>query len=65
MSDNVHSFPRGPLKCPGVSRMGDNDKAILVSFNRQLTDEELRFFHEVCQRSAPLMDSAVLDGLKS
>lgn len=43
------------LKCPGVSRMADNDKAILVYFSRPLTDPELRFFHEVCQRSAPLM----------
>lgn len=43
------------LKCPGVSRMTDNDKAILVHFSRPLTDAELTFFHEVCQRSAPLM----------
>ena len=43
------------LKCPGVSRMDDNDKAILVHFSRPLTDAELRFFREVCQRSAPLM----------
>ena len=43
------------LKVSGVSRMGDNDKAILVSFSRPLTDAELRFFHEVCERSAPLM----------
>ncbi len=47
---------RQRLTCPGVSRMGDNDKAILVSFSRRLSDEELRFFHEVCQRSAPLME---------
>lgn len=43
------------LKCPGVNRMSDNNKAILVHFSRPLTDTELRFFHEVCQRSAPLM----------
>ncbi len=46
----------GPLRVFGVSRMSDNDKAVLVSFNRKLTDEELRFFHEVCERSAPLME---------
>lgn len=49
----------GPLdiavKCRGVSRMDDNDKAVLVHFSRPLTDAELRFFHEVCERSAPLM----------
>lgn len=50
-------MPHSPdrLTCPGVTRMADNDKAVLVSFSRRLTDDELRFFHEVCQRSAPLM----------
>lgn len=43
------------LKCPGVGRVEDNDKAVIVYFSRPLTDGELRFFHEVCQRSAPLM----------
>lgn len=43
------------LTVPGVSRMADNDKAILVSFSRRLDDEELRFFHEVCQKAAPFV----------
>jgi hypothetical protein len=29
----------------GVGRMGDNDKAILVSFPRRLTDDELHSHH--------------------
>jgi hypothetical protein len=43
------------LKCRGVGRDADNDKAVAVYFSRPLTDDELRFFHEVCERSAPLM----------
>lgn len=43
------------LKCPGVGRVEDNDKATIVYWSRPLTDAELQFFHEVCQRSAPLM----------
>lgn len=50
------------LNCPGVNRMPDNDKAILVHFSRPLTDAELRFFHEVCQRSTPLMPMATEAG---
>lgn len=46
----------GRLKVYGVFRQADNLTAIGVTFSRRLTDEELRFFHEVCERSAPLMD---------
>jgi hypothetical protein len=45
-----------PLKCSGVSRDSENLKSIVVSFSRRLTDDELRFFHDVCGRTAPLMD---------
>lgn len=34
------------MKVYGVSRMFDNDKAILVSFSRPLTDDELRHLHD-------------------
>jgi hypothetical protein len=44
------------LTCLGVSRCVDHSQALLVSFSRRLSDDELRFFHEVCQRSAPLME---------
>ena len=49
------------LSVLGVSRDADSPggKSILVAFSRQLTDAELRFFHEVCERTAPLM--AILD----
>lgn len=34
----------------GVSRMHDNGKALLVSFDRKLTDDELRAFHDFAAR---------------
>ena len=43
------------MRCYGVSRAGDNPQAVLVSFSKRLTDEQLRFFHEVCNRTAPLL----------
>ena len=47
-----------PLACRGVSLDADSPRmtGVLVTFSRKLTTAELRFFHEVCQRSAPLMD---------
>ncbi len=35
-----------PLSVMGVSRLGDNDKALLVSFTRKPTDDELRRLHD-------------------
>ena len=34
------------LRPLGVSRMADNDRAVLVCFNRAPTDNELREIHE-------------------
>jgi hypothetical protein len=34
------------LRARGVGRMFDNEKAILVIFDRKLTDDELRSLHE-------------------
>ena len=34
-------------KCWGVSRMAENEKAILVSFERSLTDNELRLLDDL------------------
>ena len=44
-----------PLKCPGIGRDAENAKAIVLYFSRPLTDDEMRFMHEVAQRSAPLI----------
>lgn len=43
------------LKCNGVARVADNDRMTTVAWSRPLTDAELRFFYDVCQRAAPLM----------
>jgi hypothetical protein len=34
------------LKARGVGRMFDNEKAVLVMFDRKLTDDELRSLHD-------------------
>ena len=33
----------------GVSRVADNDKSLLISFDRPPTDDELRMVHEILQ----------------
>jgi len=35
-----------PVRVVGFSRMSNSDKAILVSFTRELTDDEMRDFHD-------------------
>lgn len=43
----------------GVGRMADNDKAILVSFSRPLTDDELRRFHDFIRHFDPRITTRV------
>ena len=50
------------LICTGIGRDAEHDKCAVVYFNRPLTDYELRFFHEVCGRTVPLMDAASNSG---
>ena len=33
-------------KAMGVSRVADNDRAILISFTKRLSDDDMRDFHE-------------------
>lgn len=40
-------------KAMGVSRMSDNDRAILVSFTKSLSDDEMRDFHDYIREWAP------------
>lgn len=44
-----------PLKCPGIGRDKDHDRALAFYFNRPVTDDEMRFLHEVMQRAAECM----------
>ncbi len=41
------------LKAIGVNRMGDNPQAILVHFNREPTDDELRALHDALGTPLP------------
>lgn len=40
-----------PLKCPGVGRDKDNAQALAFYFSRPVTDDEMRFLHDVMQRA--------------
>lgn len=40
-----------PLKCPGVGRDKDCVSALQFYFSRRVTDDEMRFLHEVVQRA--------------
>lgn len=48
------------LKCPGVGRDAGNDKSLCFYFSRKVTDDEMRFLHEVVQRAV----ACVCDGRK-
>lgn len=43
------------LKCPGVGRDKDNILALQFYFSRPVTDDEMRFLHEVVQRAVACM----------
>jgi hypothetical protein len=43
------------LKCSGVGRDADNISALQFYFNRRVTDDEMRFLHEVMKRSVACM----------
>jgi len=46
---------RRPLKCPGVGRDKDNLHALQFYFSRPVTDDEMRFLHDVMKRAAACM----------
>lgn len=48
-----------PLKVPGVGRDKDCISALQFYFTRRVTDEEMRFLHEVMQRAVALLPSAL------
>lgn len=49
---------RQPLKCPGVGRDKDCISALQFYFSRPVTDDEMRFLHEVVQRAVACMPRA-------
>jgi hypothetical protein len=51
---SLHPFPIAPpasLKCPGVGRDKDCISALQFYFSRKVTDDEMRYLHEVMQRA--------------
>lgn len=44
-----------PLRCPGIGRDKDNIAALQFYFSRKVTDDEMRFLHEVMQRAVACM----------
>jgi hypothetical protein len=46
------SLPSNP-KVRGVSRMGDNPKALLVCFDREPSDDDIRALHEALKPPLP------------
>lgn len=45
--------PRLSISAWGVSRMGDNNQALLVSMRGRPTDDDLRELHELIRENAP------------
>jgi hypothetical protein len=41
-----------PLRCPGLGRDAENPKALIAIFNRPVSDDEMRYLHEVLERAA-------------
>src|SRR6185312_488697 len=46
--------PSPELRCPGVGRDAENQKALCFYFNRPVSDDEMRFLHEVMQRAVAI-----------
>lgn len=49
---------RQPLKCLGVGRDKDCISALQFYFSRPVTDDEMRFLHEVVQRAVACMPTS-------
>jgi hypothetical protein len=49
---NVASLPVLRLRVVGCARDADNSNALILIFNRQPTDDEMRFMHECNKRVA-------------
>lgn len=47
--------PKRDLRCPGVGRDKDNLLALQFYFNRRVTDDEMRFLHDVMRRAVACM----------
>lgn len=50
------------LSCPGVGRDKDCLSALQFYFNRRVTDDEMRFLHDVMRRAAACIPASPLTG---
>ncbi len=48
------AFYSPKLRCPGIGRDAENQKALCFYFNRPVSDDEMRFLHEVVQRAVAI-----------
>jgi hypothetical protein len=55
-----HADLAQPLKCPGAGRDKDCISALQFYFNRPVTDDEMRFLHDVIQRAVACMPRVTL-----
>ena len=56
MTENVIPLKkRERLRCIGAGRDGENKQSLAFYFDRQVTDDEMRFLHDVMKRAAQLM----------
>lgn len=49
------------LKCNGVGRDAEHDRAVCFYFSRKVTDAEMRFLHDCVARAAIMAPSASED----
>lgn len=55
MASQTNDNRAARLTCTGVSPT-QFGRSIVVSFSRELSNGEIQFFREVCERTAPLME---------
>jgi len=60
MNDNVLPLIRDRstetlLTCPGVGRDAGNEKALCFYLSRCVTDDEMRYLHDVMQRAVAMI----------
>lgn len=64
MTADIVTMPRvrverpADLKCNGVGRDAEHDRAVCFYFTRKVTDAEMRFLHDCMQRAAIMAPSA-------
>ena len=63
----THLAPRlqRRLKCNGVARDDGNERSLSFYFSRRVTDDELRYLHDVMKRAAATVRNSVIDPERS